>query len=242
MGDLAVTFDDAVHVAAPGERVTFGRLADRTLKLDRRDPDENLSRRTGEFRWDGARWTVVALSDRLELVVELDGGGRATLPPGSDAYILPAGAAGSVVVQTTRRYEIGFAHRVAVSGGSVDPMTTEIDGDGQTSDLRHTLKVNDAELRLLAAMCEPRLRRPGDGLWELPTTAELIDRLRLTGDRPEKRIEDLVDSLTRKLSGVVDGLAGDNRRRATRRRERICEYALHTRLVTTRDLRLLDEG
>jgi hypothetical protein len=111
----------------------------------------------------------------------------------------------------------------------------EIIDEATTASLRDLIGLTEPEIRMLVALCEPRLRNPREQAFVVPTTAEVCGRLGIS----PKRAEDLVDSLSVKLSRHVGGIIGNNEGRAVTRRHRIAAFALDTRCVTVADLRLL---
>ena len=212
--------------------ITFGRSPYCTIKLDRRRPDPSLSRITGAFRRELDRWQLENLSGRLDLVVKL-AGLRSVLEPGGWPLPLPAGSRGTVAIQTTRGYDFEFAVAPDRSAVRSQPGLLEEPMEGtRTSDLAAELGLNEIELVMLAALCEPRLRDPSVGPWSVPPTKVICARL----DISPRKAEDIVDSLAWKFRLVLDGLIGENESRATNRRHRLADFAFRTRCVSVSDL------
>lgn len=218
-------------------QISFGRSRACTIKLDASRPDSGLSRFAGRFRREDHRWHLDNESDLLDLTVDIDGGLFAVVKPGAASFALPPGASGRVTIQTKQFYPIAFM--VAVEGGTLPApalaAAAVFIGEPTTEDMATGLGLTDDERAMLAALCEARLRIPTPGPWFVPPAAAVCDRLGI----PSKRAEKIVDSLAIKLSPYVEGLTGDNRARATTRRQRIADFALQTKCVTVADLRRL---
>lgn len=233
---LVVVHDEISYTAGAGEELSFGRGRSVTVRIGGNDPF--MHRRAGSFRWIGARWELHNDGSRCVLDVELDGGFEARIAAGADPLILPPGAYGSVRVLTPAPQALAFATPPTPRPDPIYGAATT-DGDGDpTVDPRSALGLSDQEVLMLVALCEPRLRNPRLHAFVVPTTAELCDRLGIT----PKRVEDLVDSLSLKVSRHVAGVIGSNDGRAVTRRHRIAAFALDARCVTTSDLRLLDRS
>ena len=92
---------------------------------------------------------------------------------------------------------------------------------------------------LLVVLCERALRRPSGTRDSFPTSAEAAARLGWSLTAFNRKLDNVCDRLAR--VGVA-GLRGGRGRLATRRRERLIEYALAHRLVTVDDLALLPDS
>lgn len=115
------------------------------------------------------------------LDVELDGGFEARIATGASPLILPPGAYESVHVLTPTPQVLAFATPPAQRAVFVPDKEEEEDPDEASAVvLRRILAFNEAETRLLVALCEPRLRRSRTKVYDLPTTAELCARLGLS--------------------------------------------------------------
>lgn len=232
---IEVRAGHVICTSTEGE-ISFGRSRACTIKLDASRLDPGLSRFAGRFRREDHRWHLYNESDRLDLTVEIDGGLFAVVKPGAAFLALPPGATGRVTIQTKQLYPIAFT--VAVEGRTLAApalAAAVFTGEPTTEDMATALALTDDELGMLAALCEARLRTPTPGPWFVPSAAAVCDRLRISTKRAEK----IVDNLAVKLTPYVDGLTGDNRARATTRRQRIADFALQTKCVTFADLRRL---
>lgn len=88
---------------------------------------------------------------------------------------------------------------------------------------------------LLVVLCERSLRQPG-AVADFPTSAEAAARLGWSLIAFNRKLDNVCDRLDR--AGVA-GLRGGRGSLATRRRARLIEYAIESRLVTVEDLALL---
>jgi hypothetical protein len=91
---------------------------------------------------------------------------------------------------------------------------------------------------LLVVLCERTLRHPSRGRGDFPTSAEAAARLGWSLTAFNRKLDNVCDRLDR--AGVA-GLRGGRGNLATRRRTRLIEYALASRLVTADDLSLLPD-
>lgn len=97
-------------------------------------------------------------------------------------------------------------------------------------------ELNVEQSMLLAAMAEPLLRYPGTGLDRIPSIQAVADRLGWSTTKTNRKLDYLCERLA---EHGVTGLVGDGRGLAVNRRTRLVEYALDTRLITPKSLRLL---
>jgi hypothetical protein len=148
--------------------------------------------------------------------------------------ILPPGASGSVRVLTPQVQVLEFVTPSLIRLAAFEEEEDTVD-ETSTVELRDLFGLNRNELRMLVALCEPQLRDTRLEYFVVPSAAEVCSRLQISA----KQGEDLVDRLTQKLAPHVPGLIGSNAGRAVNRRHRIAMFALTTRCVTGRDLRLL---
>jgi len=193
--------------------------------------------RAGSFRWNAGRWELHNDGAVSALDVHVDGGFTARISAGSDALVLPSDASGSVEVLTAPPRSLDFT-TPAASALSTQGESGDLINEAATVGLRDLIGLTEPEIRMLVALCEPRLRNPREQSFVVPTTAEICDRL----DVSPKRVEDLVDSLSVKLSRHVGGTIGSNEGRAVTRRHRIAAFAIDTRCITVADLKLLQPG
>lgn len=214
------------------DRVVLGRGSDSDHQLDADNEDAHLSREAVIFEFDDPYWTILNAQSNGRLSIVLDGGSTTALEPGPVPFVIPHGCQGRVVVQTLRRYEVEF--EVPPTPGPPLAPATPRGGDPDTSDIADGLGLTPAELQVLACLAEPRLLQ-GDAEASLPSHAEVSRRL----DLSRKQLERHLDGISTKLAPHVEGLLGDNSRRANDRRRKVVDFALEVGAVSVGDLSLL---
>jgi hypothetical protein len=98
--------------------------------------------------------------------------------------------------------------------------------------------LTDSQRALIVALAEPLLRRAGNGVSSMPSSAEAARRLRWAPSRFNRKLDNVCEKLDR--SGVR-GLRGDRGNLALNRRQRLVEHAVTSQLVTAADLPLLEQ-
>ncbi len=223
---LVINFEGVASTFEPTEQADFGRGA-------RIDIDDNpyLHRRLGRFTFQDRWWWLQNLGTNIVLqLIDPETGAASRIPPGTQGVLLHQHSvirfeAGRV------RYEL-IADQAHRPPRPADPEPPQ--GDPPTIDLTEP-PINDEQRLLLLHLCEARLRDPF-GLLELPSNQEIADRLGWSLRKLNRKLDWLCDRLARQgVAGVKDPMG-----RATRRRDRLVEYAVNSGLVTFDDLRDLD--
>jgi len=168
-------------------------------------------------------------------VVDRNSPSRLTLAPGATMAL--------VFEEAALRFQAGATlYELSVDVPLSTPVATAA-GRGQ-GEVEGAPTVTGAELvfttdqlRCVAALAEPRLRDPST--IELPTNRAAAARL---GWKLTKFNRKLDNVCTKIGNAGVSGLRGGAGALATRRRERLVEYALAASLITAADLVLLDQG
>lgn len=229
---LTVEFVDEQRELAPGETITFGRMAD--LVVD--EGNQYLHRVLGRILFHDGLWWVENLGSQIELDLVGADGSSVVLPArAEDAQ--PSAAPLSVEVVTLSfgvagaRYEIDL--RVAVSPlPAADP--AGIGGDEGAATLGYgRITLTDEERQLLVSLAEPVLRDVGARPDSIPTNREAARRLGWTQPKFNRKLDYLCIRLTK---AGVRGLQGGRGDEALNRRWRLVEHAVGTRLVTPSDL------
>lgn len=208
--------------------ITVGREADIVV-----DDNPYLHRRFLQIGCSDGLYWIMNVGDQLAATVtDAEGRVQAWLAPGAR---LPVVFEATVVRFTAgpTSYELDvfleeppFAEPAAVLGDHGD---TTIGMVPFTVDQR----------KLVLALAEPLLRQDGRGSAAVPSSGEAARRLGWTTTRFNRKL----DNVCQKLTKVgVRGLHGSPGELATNRRARLVEYAVSTRLVTSADLELLDDG
>jgi hypothetical protein len=223
---LVVRVEGIAAEFLPGDEPVFGRGADI-------DVDDNpfLHRRLGRFSHRQGWWWLQNLGSTLVLTVnEPSSGAASRLPPGTQAIL--------VHPHQLVRFEVGrtrYELEVIQSSPVASSFETERDDRGAVTIDISELPLNDEQRRLLVALCEHRLLDPFGPL-HLPSNQVVADRLGWSITKLNRKLDWLCDRLARQgVSGMKepDG-------RATRRRERLVEYAVNVGLVGLDDLQELD--
>lgn len=197
--------------------------------------DENpfLHRRFLEVRHDGLWWLANRGVQLAATLSDPDGRVQSWLAPGAQLPLV----LGVTLVRFTAgptSYELGLHLD--------EPMTVvpvaSIEGVTDSSVTIGPLALNPEQRLLVLALAERSLRRPGSGFAEVPTSAAAAARL----GWPLTTFNRKLDKVCQKLERAgVRGLHGAANQLATRRKGRLVEYALATRLVTVDDLELLPD-
>lgn len=213
----------------PGERLTFGRSADLVI-----DDNPYLHRLLGRFSCRSGVWWLENLGRQVALTVRESGGpGTSTVGPGSAAAIVYGEFTCGFSAGPTR-YEI----EGALERHEWDTDLLGEDGlDGTRTLEWGRVELNDDQLLLLVAMCEERLLDPSDREAPMPTNRQRAARLGWTVTKFNRKLDHLCEKLHRAgVAGVHGGLGAS----ALERRRRVVDHAIEARLVTARDLPLLD--
>lgn len=223
---LRIEYCGEWHEVPAGATFAVGRDAD--LAID--DNPELEARLIELVARDGMWWIVSAARSRVVQVSDPSGRVSTELAPGD-------------------RVPLAFQPTHVVF--SAGPTTYEFAVHG---DLPYSAAATSAELRpirvdrprltpnqrlLLVVLCERALRHPSSGPEDFPTSAEAAARLGWSLTAFNRKLDNVCDRLDR--AGVA-GLRGGRGNLATRRRVRLIEYALSSRLVTADDLGLLPDA
>ena len=170
---LEVLCEGERYVAPAGTDITFGRSDASTIQIGA--DDLHMHRRAGSFRWNAGRWELHNDGAVSALDVHVDGGFTARISAGSDALVLPSDASGSVEVLTAPPRSLDFT-TPAASALSTQGESGDLINEAATVGLRDLIGLTEPEIRMLVALCEPRLRNPREQSFVVPTTAEICDR------------------------------------------------------------------
>lgn len=208
-----------------GEPFTIGRVAD--LVID--DNPELEPRLLEVFDENGIWWIASIAATRSVQISDPSGRVSTELVPGTRAPIVfhPAHvtfAAGRTTYEFALHGELPYS----ATATSAELRTDGIELPRLTTNQR----------LLLVVLCERSLRHPSGGQGDFPTSAEAAARLGWSLTAFNRKLDNVCDRLDR--AGVA-GLRGGRGNLATRRRARLIEYALASRLVTVDDLALLPE-
>jgi hypothetical protein len=222
---LRIEYCGEWHDLRAGEVLTIGRDADLVI-----DDNPELERRLLEiFDEHGMWWIGSTAASRSVQVGDPSGRVSTELTPGTRAPVVfnPAH-----VVFTAGRTTYEFAlhgdlpYSAAATSAELRPDRVDLP------------RLTPNQRLLLVVLCERTLRHPSRGRGDFPTSAEAAARLGWSLTAFNRKLDNVCDRLDR--AGVA-GLRGGRGNLATRRRTRLIEYALASRLVTADDLSLLPD-
>jgi len=219
---LVVSFVGDERVVTPDATLTFGRAGD--LRVD---DNPYLHRVVGRFVHQQGAWWLANLGQAIPVTLS------DTLTP-SFTRLAPGA-----------RTAIGFTTSIVSfeAGGRPYEIVVEIDHDVDVGgpepvhDLEATvspgtIRLNDEQRQLLAALAEPLLRASG-GSADLPTNRQAAARLGWTITKLNRKLDFLCSKFA---AGGVAGLRGSTDSLARDRRSRLVDHALHARIITAEDL------
>jgi len=227
--DYTLTIDFAGELTEldPGSTFTIGRDGDLSL-----DDNPYLHRTFLVIGFNDGMWWVHNEGSRLAAgLTDERGLMRSTLAPGARLPLVFTRtsltfSAGGTTYELLLDCEIASYRAVP---------TRRLDGGDTTIT---PTSFTESQLLAVLALAEPVLRRVGTGSSSVPTAVEAARRLGWTQTRFNRKLDNVCDKLTR--AGVA-GLRGTGSSSASNRRLRLVEYAVSTLLVTSADLRLLDQ-
>lgn len=157
---------------------------------------------------------------------------------GMQAWVAPGSRIPLVFGQTNVIFTAGpttYEFSVHLATPAFRQEWTADDGDGQTT--IGPVVLTDAQRALVVALAEPMLRRDGNGLSSIPSSAKAASRLGWPLTKFNRKLDNVCDKLDK--SGVA-GLRGGAGKLATNRRARLVEHAVTSHMVVPADLHLLD--
>jgi hypothetical protein len=224
--DLRVEFCGEWFSVTAGETFSAGRDADLCF-----DDNPFLHRRFLQISFDGRLWWLENVGARLSATVcDTFGGVQSWLPPGG-ALPLVFGVTTVIFTAGPTSYEfsVHIKNAAYLRAQSVEIPT----GHTTIGAARWT----PSQLQVIVALAEPMLRREGSGLSTIPSSADAASRLGWPQTRFNRKLDNVCDKLD-KLG--VRGMRGGPLAHASNRRSRLVEYALSSRMVTPKDLALLE--
>ena len=226
---LVLDFAGEIHRIPRDQAFTIGREGDLAL-----DDNPFLHRRFLVLQWQTGLWWVVNVGSRLgTTVAEAEGSSRSWVAPGARVpLVFPCMALVFTAGATT--YEI----LLEVPGPLYEVNPPE-PGPSQGETTVGQVSLTPSQHLLILSLAEPWLRRTGTGPVDLPRNADAAARLGWSMTRFNRKLDNVCDKLDRL---GVKGMRGGPRSHASYRRNALVEYALAARLVTVRDLPLLDHA
>ncbi|WP_417216787.1 hypothetical protein [Arthrobacter sp.] len=226
MTEVNIDFCGEWFPVADEQVFTIGREGDLEV-----DDNPYLHRRFLTIaRYDNIWWLSNVGSRLAATIADATGGMQAWVAPGARIPLV-FGQTNVVFTAgpTTYEFSVHLATPAFRQEWSAD------DGDGQTT--IGPVVLTDAQRALVVALAEPMLRRDGNGLSSIPTSAKAASRLGWPLTKFNRKLDNVCDKLDK--SGVA-GLRGGAGKLATNRRARLVEHAVTSHLVVPADLPLLD--
>ncbi|MBM6620441.1 hypothetical protein JTF08_02340 [Micrococcaceae bacterium RIT802] len=226
MAEVNIDFCGEWFPIADEQTFTIGREGDLEV-----DDNPYLHRRFLTIaRYDNIWWLSNVGSRLAATIADATGGMQAWVAPGSRIPLV-FGQTNVVFTAgpTTYEFSVHLATPAFRQEWSAD------DGDGQTT--IGPVVLTDAQRALVVALAEPMLRRDGNGLSSIPTSAKAASRLGWPLTKFNRKLDNVCDKLDK--SGVA-GLRGGAGKLATNRRARLVEHAVTSHMVVPADLPLLD--
>lgn len=227
MSPLTIEFCGEVHVLHPGRDFYIGRESDLNI-----DDNPFLHRRFLRVFVGHDLWWLENTGTLLSVTVA-DAAGlvQAWLAPGAKipivfAEMLVMFSAGP----TTYDFTVKQAERYYSStvGASMTAGTTTIE----------PVVLTPSQRLLVVALCESALRRDSPGRGRIAPAKEVAARLGWPLTTYNRKLDNVCEKLDRL---GVPGLRGDRGSLATRRRDRLIEYAIASHTVSEADLVLLND-
>ncbi len=227
-GDAFVEFCGERHPVEPSRPFVIGREGDLAI-----DTNRFLHRRLLELSATDDLWWLANVGSALPVTVaDADGAVQAWLAPGGRLpVVFPMVSVWFTAGPTTYELEI------SVDNAPYDSVTVTEDGTVAGPTTSALVALTPEQTRVVAALCEPLLRRPGSGPSQIPTNAQAAARLGWSVTKYNRKL----DTVCQRLSARgVRGLHGGSDQLAVNRRARLVEYAMSTRLVALDDVEALD--
>lgn len=226
MKPLRVEFCGEWYEVAPGSEFFVGRDSDLVI-----DENPYLHRRFLRLSSDQGLWWLTNTGNLLSATVTAaDGLVQAWLSPGA---ALPIVFPRLTVIFTAGPTTYDFTvhsdddYYGAVIGAGVTVGSTTID----------PVALTPSQRLLVIALCEHMLTRDRPGRVEVPTNAEVAARLGWPITTYNRKLDYVCEKLD-KLG--VPGLRGEKGKLASKRRDRLVEYAMTSHMVSPEDVALLD--
>ncbi len=226
--ELVIEFLGEEYVVAKHATFSFGRSADLVV-----DDNRHLHRRLGLFDHADGMWWLHNVGSAMSIdVIDRNSPSKLTLVPGATMAL--------VFEEAMLRFQAGPTTYELGVDAPVSPPAPDHDLGGGSDEVPTVTAANLSftpdQLRCVLALAEPRLLDPS--ILDLPTNKAAAARL----DWKLTKFNRKLDNVCIKIGNAgVSGLHGDVGSLATKRRERLVDFALSAKLVTVDDLILLEQ-
>lgn len=222
---LVVEFLGEEYPVAQDQPFSFGRSADLSV-----DDNQHMHRRLGLFDYADGMWWLHNVGSALTIeVIDRNSPSRLTLAPGATMAL--------VFEEACLRFQAGSTnYELNVDVPLTPPAAVAVGSEeGAPTVTGAELTFTPDQLRCILALAEQRLLDPSSV--ELPTNKAAAHRL---GWKLTKFNRKLDNVCTKIGNAGVAGLHGGAGALATKRRERLVEFAMASNLVAASDLELLN--
>ncbi|MFD5224378.1 hypothetical protein ACFWHT_02015 [Microbacterium sp. NPDC058342] len=225
-GALMLDFGDRRERIPAGAAFVVGRGTELSI-----DDNPYVHRRFLEIaQRDGIWWLANVGSGLAASVSSADGLAQSWLAPGDD---MPLVFGATTVMFTAGETTYEFSLKAESPFYEV---STSWNGSGDADDVAALL--SPVQRILLTALAEPLLRQGAAGSAQLTSTDEVAARLGWSTAKLERRLGSLCDKFARLgIRGLERGAGGEL---LASQRSRLVEHAIGARIVTPRDLELLE--
>lgn len=227
--ELRVEFCGEEYAVTEGSRLTAGREADIVVDED----NVYLHRKLVEIHHEDGFWWITNVGSRLAVTVS---GGAGTL----QSWLGPDSRIPVVLPRTTVLFTAGettYELDVYCSIPAFETLPHRADASRAEATLG-AVELTPSQFRLVLALAEQTLRRPGTGSSEIPTNVRVAERLGWSITTFNRKLDNVCDKFDR---AGVKGLRGGSGTLATNRRARLVEYVVAARIVLPKHLPLLDQ-
>ena len=214
-----------IYHLGPGDSLEFGRSAQLSI-----DDNRYLHRRLGRFERRDNFWILCNIGRSLHLTV-LDTASH------SQAVIAPGRETALTFSPALVRFRAGRTTYELVVEGAESPSRTDESEETLDTVTFSDFPLTSTQRLLVVSLAERALRDPASGI-QIPTSREAADRLGWTLTQFNRKLDNVCAKLTK---AGVHGLHGTPGALASNRRRNLVEFALHSGLVATDDLALLEE-
>lgn len=223
---LAVEFLGEEYAVSPGDSFAFGRSADLSI-----DENNHLHRRLGQFDFADGMWWLHNIGSALTIeVIDRNSPSRLTLAPGASTAL--------VFEEACLRFQAGPSqYEVNVDVPLLRPTVEATETtDGVPTVTGSQLTFTADQFLCILSLAEPRLRDRASV--DIPTNKAAAARLGWKITKFNRKLDNVCNKVG---NAGVPGLHGGAGALATKRRERLVDYALATSVVAPADLARLDD-
>ena len=223
---LVVEFIGEVYEIQPGETLEFGRDAELNI-----DDNRYLHRKLGRFQFQSGFWFLANIGRSLHIsVLDNETYSQATVAPGRELALTFKSA--------TVRFRAGRStYELTVEGGATIPRQPDTSDETFDTITVSNIPLTPDQRLLIISLAEPTLLAPAGGL-QIPPSQQAAARLGWPITKFNRKLDNVCDKLTKSGIGGLHGSPGDL---ATNRRKTLVEFSIQSGLVTSDDLKLIDE-